>query len=592
MKEQLYRRVQTASGEKKAQLVLKSAGVLNVFTEELESADVAISDGYIVGVGQGYEGEQEIELPGMIICPGFLDGHIHLESSMVVPVEFERAVLPHGTTGVVTDPHEIANVAGTEGIDYILEETGNLLLDVYFMLPSCVPATSLDESGAVLLAQQLEAYYQKDRVLGLAEMMNSYGTVHGDKEILEKFCGAKRHGRLIDGHAPGISGKALNAYVAAGVQSDHECSDAAEAMEKLRRGQWIMIREGTAAKNLEALMPLCREPFYQRCMFVTDDKHPGDLIRNGHMDGIIRQAIKLGARPAAAIKMASLNTAQYFGLRELGAVAPGYRADLTVLSDLENVSVCQVYKDGKLVARDGEVCEKARERQCPEILKQRQQDMEKRYPRVYRSFQMRKVRESDFAVEKNGSLIRAIRLTPGQILTEEREFAWTEHEGYAPGVDVTKDLIKMAVMERHHGTGHVGLGFLSGYGLKAGAVATSVAHDSHNLIVAGVNDPDMALAANTVRKYQGGLAVVRDGEVLGVLPLPVGGLMTQNPVEQTDEELERLKALTRELGIPDDIDPFMTLAFASLPVIPKLRLNTYGLIDVDSQIVVDITYKK
>ncbi len=592
MKEQLYRRVQTASGEKKAQLVLKSAGVLNVFTEELESADVAISDGYIVGVGQGYEGEQEIELPGMIICPGFLDGHIHLESSMVVPVEFERAVLPHGTTGVVTDPHEIANVAGTEGIDYILEETGNLLLDVYFMLPSCVPATSLDESGAVLLAQQLEAYYQKDRVLGLAEMMNSYGTVHGDKEILEKFCGAKRHGRLIDGHAPGISGKALNAYVAAGVQSDHECSDAAEAMEKLRRGQWIMIREGTAAKNLEALMPLCREPFYQRCMFVTDDKHPGDLIRNGHMDGIIRQAIKLGARPAAAIKMASLNTAQYFGLRELGAVAPGYRADLTVLSDLENVSVCQVYKDGKLVARDGEVCEKARERQCPEILKQRHQDMEKRYPRVYRSFQMRKVRESDFAVEKNGSLIRAIRLTPGQILTEEREFAWTEHEGYAPGVDVTKDLIKMAVMERHHGTGHVGLGFLSGYGLKAGAVATSVAHDSHNLIVAGVNDPDMALAANTVRKYQGGLAVVRDGEVLGVLPLPVGGLMTQNPVEQTDEELERLKALTRELGIPDDIDPFMTLAFVSLPVIPKLRLNTYGLIDVDSQIVVDITYKK
>ena len=592
MKEQLYRRVQTASGEKKAQLVLKSAGVLNVFTEELESADVAISDGYIVGVGQGYEGEQEIELPGMIICPGFLDGHIHLESSMVVPVEFERAVLPHGTTGVVTDPHEIANVAGTEGIDYILEETGNLLLDVYFMLPSCVPATSLDESGAVLLAQQLEAYYQKDRVLGLAEMMNSYGTVHGDKEILEKFCGAKRHGRLIDGHAPGISGKALNAYVAAGVQSDHECSDAAEAMEKLRRGQWIMIREGTAAKNLEALMPLCREPFYQRCMFVTDDKHPGDLIRNGHMDGIIRQAIKLGARPAAAIKMASLNTAQYFGLRELGAVAPGYRADLTVLSDLENVSVCQVYKDGKLVARDGEVCEKARERQCPEILKQRQQDMEKHYPRVYRSFQMRKVRESDFAVEKNGSLIRAIRLTPGQILTEEREFAWTEHEGYAPGVDVTKDLIKMAVMERHHGTGHVGLGFLSGYGLKAGAVATSVAHDSHNLIVAGVNDPDMALAANTVRKYQGGLAVVRDGEVLGVLPLPVGGLMTQNPVEQTDEELERLKALTRELGIPDDIDPFMTLAFVSLPVIPKLRLNTYGLIDVDSQIVVDITYKK
>ena len=581
----LKEQIAVASRRKKADLVLKNGRILNVFTEKLEEADVAIRNGYIAGIGT-YEGEQEVDLSGKIICPGFLDGHIHLESSMVSPEEFTRAVVPHGTTGVITDPHEIANVAGAEGIEYMLEATKRLPLKVWFMLPSCVPATGLDESGAVLLADQLQSYYSKDRVLGLAEMMNAYGTVQAEEDILDKLCEAWDQKKVIDGHAPGLTGEALNAYVAAGVGSDHECITAEEAFEKLGRGQWIMIREGTAAKNLKALLPLCKEPYCHRCMFVTDDKHPGDLVKAGHMDGIIRQAVAWGTDPITAIKMATWNTAQYFGLRSRGAVAVGYRADLAVIADLQEIRVCEVYRAGKLVAKDGHMTEARSEDP------QKMEERKKRYPRVYRSFQMRRVREEDFALEKQGEFIRAIRLISHELLTQEAEYAWTQQEGFAPGVNIKQDLIKIAVLERHHGTGHVGVGFLAGYGLQAGAVATSVAHDSHNLIVAGVNDADMTLAANTVRDTQGGLAVVQDGQVLGSMPLPIGGLMTPEPVEKADQALERLKKLARELGIPETIDPFMTLAFVSLPVIPSLRLNTLGLIDVQQQKIVSQTYNK
>lgn len=581
----LKEQIAVASRRKKADLVLKNGRILNVFTEKLEEADVAIRNGYIAGIGT-YEGEQEVDLSGKIICPGFLDGHIHLESSMVSPEEFTRAVVPHGTTGVITDPHEIANVAGAEGIEYMLEATKRLPLKVWFMLPSCVPATGLDESGAVLLADQLQSYYSKDRVLGLAEMMNAYGTVQAEEDILDKLCEAWDQKKVIDGHAPGLTGEALNAYVAAGVGSDHECITAEEAFEKLGRGQWIMIREGTAAKNLKALLPLCKEPYCHRCMFVTDDKHPGDLVKAGHMDGIIRQAVAWGTDPITAIKMATWNTAQYFGLRSRGAVAVGYRADLAVIADLQEIRVCEVYRAGKLVAKDGHMTEARSEDP------QKMEERKKRYPRVYRSFQMRRVREEDFALEKQGEFIRAIRLISHELLTQEAEYAWTQQEGFAPGVNIKQDLIKIAVLERHHGTGHVGVGFLAGYGLQAGAVATSVAHDSHNLIVAGVNDADMTLAANTVRDTRGGLAVVKDGQVLGSMPLPIGGLMTPEPVEKADQALERLKKLARELGIPETIDPFMTLAFVSLPVIPSLRLNTLGLIDVQQQKIVSQTYNK
>lgn len=568
-RDRLRERILVASGAKKAPLVLKGGRILNVFTKELTYGDVAIADGYIAGIGS-YEGEEEIELDGMVVCPSFIDGHIHLESSMISPAAFEAAVLPHGTTAVVTDPHEIANVAGTQGIDYMLKATEDLELDVYFMLPSCVPAASLEESGAVLEADELKPYYSHPRVLGLAEMMNSYGTVRADESILRKLLDAKKEQKLIDGHAPGLSGRELCAYAAAGVQSDHECSDFAEALEKLRCGQWIMVREGTAARNLEALIQICREPYAQRCMFVTDDKHSGDLKQTGHIDGIIRKAIRLGADPVTAILMGSFHPARYFGLSENGAVAPGYRADLVILSDLEQVTVKQVYKAGELVAKDGKVQMRNYNTNCA-------------YDRVFHSFHMAPVREEDFRIDGEGSFQRVICLTVGELLTRLWSVERQEVQGFPTGVNPKMDIVKLAVLERHHHTGHRGIGFLQGYGLKRGAAATSVAHDSHNLIVAGVNDADMAVAAEAVRRAGGGIAVAADGQVLGILPLPIGGLMTDEDAEVVDEKLERLKAIARELGVAQGIDPFMTLAFVSLPVIPKVRLNTCGLVDTEKQ---------
>ena len=569
-------RILAASGVKKAPLVLKGGQVLNIFTRELETADVAIADGYIVGVGS-YEGEEERDVSGMIVCPGFIDGHIHLESSMVSPAEFERAVLPHGTTAVITDPHEIANVAGTEGIDYILDSTENLDLDVYVMLPSCVPAADLEESGAVLEAEDLQPYYSNKRVLGLAEMMNSFGTVRAEKSIVRKLSEAMAERKIIDGHAPGITGKELNAYVTAGVASDHECSAFEEGLEKLKRGQWIMIREGTAAHNLEALSSLCREPYASRCMFVTDDKHPGDLKRIGHIDGIIRKAVSLGADPVTALLMGSCYPAQYFGLKENGAVAPGYKADLVVLSDLHSVAVKQVYKNGKLAAEDGKALHPKESRT-------------KAYDRVFHSFHMNEITRDNFLLECPENHLRVICLTPGELLTRLEVQPCSRHLDYPPGVDPEKDIVKLAVLERHKGTGHKGIGFLKGYGLKRGAVATSVAHDSHNLIVAGVTDRDMAVAAEAVRQAGGGIAVAEEGRLLGLLPLPIGGLMTGETVEAVDEKLEELKALARGLGVGADIDPFMTLSFVSLPVIPEVRLNTCGLVDTVHQKIMNVSF--
>lgn len=618
----LGERILAASRASKASLVLKHARVVNVFTETLEEADVAIEGGFIVGVGS-YDGVEEVDLGGMILCPGFMDGHIHLESSMVSPGDFCRAVLPHGTTAVITDPHEIANVAGTAGIRYMMEATEDLDLDVFFMLPSCVPSTGLDESGAVLDAAALEPFYKSERVLGLAELMNSYGTVKADAGILEKVGAALASGKLVDGHAPFLGGTGLNAYVTAGVTSDHECSDIEEAREKYARGQWIMVREGTAAKNLEALMPLFEAPYYQRSMLVTDDKHPGDLIRYGHIDYIIRSAVKRGADPVRAIKMGSFNTASYFGIKNRGAVAPGYLADLVLLKDLESLEVLRVWKAGKVVAENG-VClaEPVEEKNWDDSIKDR----------VFHSFHMEEIKEEELVMPEladggAGKTLRVIGLMPDQLITTEMLVPYAplasgpadepgeasaagetgtsgvasapdasgkmqpvEAGCLAPGVDIGKDIVKLAVFERHHHTGHVGLGFLGGYGLKKGAVASSIAHDSHNLIIAGTNDADMVLAGNCVRKNRGGLAVVVDGKLIGELPLPIGGLMTGASADEVEKTLEYLKGELRKLGIPETVDPFMTLGFVSLPVIPKLRLNTYGVIDVDSQSVVPAVF--
>lgn len=577
----LREQVAAATGSKKAELVLKNAQIVNVFTQSVETGDIAIEGGYIVGIGN-YEGITEKDLGGAYVCPGFLDGHIHIESSMTSPGEFERAVVPHGTIAVITDPHEIANVAGTAGIRFMMQSAQKLDLDVYFMLPSCVPATDLDESGAELLARDLEPFYADEKVLGLAEMMNAFGVTHGDKGCFEKLVQARSLKKAIDGHAPALSGKELNAYVTAGIRSDHECSDFEEAKEKFARGQWIMIRQGTAAKNLKGLMGMFEDPYYQRCLLVTDDKHPGDLIRIGHIDAIIREAVSMGADPIRAIRMGTLNAAAYFGLHDMGAVAPGYKADLAVFDDLRTLNVKQVYKGGKLVAEDGKMLhQKEKITDWSDEIKER----------VFHSFHRDPITVEELQLKKTtGTHQRVIDMVAHELITRERIEEWKELPGMAPGVDISRDIVKLAAIERHKNTGHVGLGFLGKYGLKRGAVATSIGHDSHNLVIAGVTDEDMVLAGNRVIENGGGLAIALEGKVLADLPLPIGGLMADEPVEVVDEKLEHMKKLSVELGISEDIDAFMTLAFISLPVIPKLRLNTYGVVDVEKHQVVEARF--
>ena len=577
----LREQVAAATGSKKAELVLKNAQIVNVFTQSVETGDIAIEGGYIVGIGN-YEGITEKDLGGAYVCPGFLDGHIHIESSMTSPGEFERAVVPHGTIAVITDPHEIANVAGTAGIRFMMQSAQKLDLDVYFMLPSCVPATDLDESGAELLARDLEPFYADEKVLGLAEMMNAFGVTHGDKGCFEKLVQARSLKKAIDGHAPALSGKELNAYVTAGIRSDHECSDFEEAKEKFARGQWIMIRQGTAAKNLKALMGMFEDPYYQRCLLVTDDKHPGDLIRIGHIDAIIREAVSMGADPIRAIRMGTLNAAAYFGLHDMGAVAPGYKADLAVFDDLRTLNVKQVYKGGKLVAENGKMLhQKEKNTDWSTEIKERVFHSFHRVPITVEELQLK---------ETTGTHQRVIDMVAHELITKERIEEWKELPGVAPGVDISRDIVKLAAIERHKNTGHVGLGFLGKYGLKKGAVATSIGHDSHNLVIAGVTDEDMVLAGNRVIENGGGLAIALEGKVLADLPLPIGGLMADEPVEVVDEKLEHMKKLSVELGISEDIDAFMTLAFISLPVIPKLRLNTYGIVDVEKHQVVEARF--
>ena len=572
--EQIKEMILAARGDLVPDLVLKNARIVNVFTNDIEPGDVAVKDGYIVGIGE-YEGKEEIDIGGKVICPGLIDGHIHIESSMISPSEFAKAIAPHGTAAVIADPHEIANVAGTDGIRFMIEASAGLPVDIFFMLPSCVPATPLDESGAELSAAELEPFYKEDQVAGLAELMNSYGTVRADEEIIRKIQGANSCGKRIDGHAPFLTGKDLNAYITSGVGSDHECSSFEEALEKLKRGQYIMIREGTAARNLEALLPLFDDKYCDRCMLVTDDKHGNDLIDNGHIDYIIRKAVKAGKNPLNAIKMATLNTAAYFGLKNRGAIAPGYIADIIVLSDLDDFTVEKVFKNGRLTVDGGKL---VREIKAPAV------DKEK-YSRVYKSFNLREIKPSDFEIRDEGTRKRVIKVIPGQILTEELIVESSSKEA-----ETDKDIIKLAVIERHKDSGHTGVGFVTGYGLKKGAIASSVAHDSHNLIVAGCSDSDMALAANTVRENGGGLAVVCDGEVLSSLPLPIGGLMCDMDAHEVEDRLSVMKEQARQLGVNEGIDPFMTLAFTALPVIPKLRLLTQGVVDVDTQSYVPVMF--
>ncbi len=552
--------IAAAAGREPADLVLKNATYVNVFSNELCRADIAVAEGLIVGLGS-YSGAEEADMAGKLVLPGFLDAHIHLESALVTPTEFVKAVLPHGTTTVVTDPHEIANVMGTDGIEYMLQATEGLPVDVRFMLPSCVPATPLDESGAVLDYRCLDSFYDHPRVQGLAEMMNFVGVVAGDDQVVEKIVAAQAHHKKIDGHAPDLAGNDLNAYIAAGVYSDHECHDLADAVAKLERGQFIMIREGTAARNLEALMPLLCGKYADRCMFCTDDKHPNDLLEKGHIDYIVKKAIALGADPILAVKVACHNAARYFLLNNRGAIAPGYLADFVVIDSFEGFHIEKVYKRGELLVENGAVKPFA----SPPIDKYLED-------RAHSTFHVGGLTAEDFAEQRPRGVIGMVR---GEITTADA--------GYADHIDVARDVLKLAVVERHKNTRHIGIGFLQGYGLRTGAVATSVSHDSHNIIVAGTSEADCAAAVNRVAEMNGGIVVWDGGKSVAEVPLPIAGIMSDEPLATVNEKLEAAKEMAHALGVSRDIDPFMTLSFMALPVIPSLRLTTRGVFDVISQ---------
>ena len=550
--------------------LIKNGMIVNVFSNSLEKENVLIEDDKIIGVGAYDDSEAEVvfDATGKYICSGFIDGHIHIESTMLTPYEFARAVLPHGTTSVVADPHEIANVCGLKGIDYMLASSENLPLHVYINVPSCVPATPFDESKMEIEAEEIEPYYENPRVLGLAEMMNYPGVIQKDPKVMKKIKDAHNHRKIVDAHGPLLRGKDLDAYISVGILNEHECTNSNEAIEKLKKGQRIMIRQGTAAKDLVSLLPLFEEPYCHRCLLVTDDKHPADILNEGHIDHIIRMAVAHGKSVITAIKMATIQAAESFNLMYVGAVAPGYRADLLVLDDLEKVTISKVYSKGLLVYSDGHLMDIDK----PNVNKELEEA-------VRNSFYNKELVENDFLIEQKADMCRVIKIHPGQLLTDEyvTKIDWKNNNG----ININDDILKLAVIERHGNTGHIGLGFIKGIGLKKGAIASSVSHDSHNLIVIGTNHRDMACVANCVRNMGGGNAVCVDGDIIAKMPLPIAGLMTEVDASRTAIENEQVRKAVYELGTSMDVEPFMMMAFVSLPVIPHLKMTPQGLVDVD-----------
>lgn len=551
--------------------LFKGGTVINVFTDAAEKNNVLVENGKIIGIGKYEEADEIIDISGKYICPGFIDSHIHIESTMLLPAGLAKAAAPHGTTAIVTDPHEIANVCGSSGIRFMMDASKKLPVSVYFMIPSCVPSTRFDESGAVLTANDIEKLYGSPEVLGLAEMMNYPGVLCNDPETLSKIDRTLSRGLIVNGHAPLLTGKDLDKYIAAGITDDHECSNMTEALEKLKKGQRIMIRQGTAARNLSCLIDLFDEPYSRRCILATDDKHPADLISNGHIDGIIRLAVSMGKSIFTGIRMATIQAAEYYGMKGKGAIAPGYDADLVVLDDLESVKICSVYKAGEKTAENG----KCLPFSAPEIPNEIKKS-------VCGSFNIEPPVPDDFHMAHSGThTCRVIGVIKDQLITEEKQLEINFDKNN--GVDTGRDILKIAVIERHLNTGHIGHGFITGIGLKQGAIASSVSHDSHNLIVIGSNDADMAVAAERIRTLGGGMITVLNGEVISEMPLPFAGLMTDLSPSEAAHQNELVRNSVYSLGVPADIEPFMTMAFVSLPVIPHLKLTTFGLVDVDKQ---------
>lgn len=564
--DKLINRIQTAAGKRFADTVIKNGYILDSYNLELFKADVAIVDGVIAGIGE-FDGAEIIDAKGKYVVPSLIDAHVHIESAMVTPTEFAKAVLPHGVTTVVTDPHEIANVCGTEGLSFMLKDSESVPMDIFFMLPSSVPSTSFENAGATLTAKDLEPFYKHDRVLGLAEVMDYPSVAETSDSMMQKLHDAHLNKKKIDGHAAGLDSRALNIYKAAGIDTDHECITADEALERIRRGMYVLIREGSVAKNLKQLLPAVTERNARRFMFCTDDKHMNDLLKEGSVDHNIRLAIGHGMNPLQAIQMATLNAAECYGLKTKGAIAPGHDADFLLLDDLESFSIAHVYRGGKLVAENGstDVSSKTIPSEA-----------------VMNSVHIPELTQDNLRLSVNEGKANVIEIIPNQLVTNKLKIDVERDDSNSFISSSKNDLMKLAVIERHHHTGNIGLGIVKGLQFKRGAIASTVGHDSHNLIIAGTNDLDMIKAAQFIQDMQGGLVVIQDQTVIGQLPLPIAGLLSDKDYRSVDKDLEDLDKALTSIGAPSHFNPFLTLSFLSLPVIPELKLTDLGLFDVNA----------
>ncbi|MGL6107340.1 adenine deaminase [Romboutsia sp.] len=548
----------------KPQLVFKNAKIVNVFSHEIISGDLAVDEGIIVGIGN-YDGEKNIEIDGKFIVPGLIDSHLHIESAMVTPQEFAKAVVPRGTTTIIADPHEIANVCGLEGIEYMLKSSEKLPLDVYFMLPSCVPATNFENSGAILKSQELEKYVNHPRILGLGEMMNYPGVIYKDEEVIKKINMAHENSKIIDGHGPNMKNEELNAYIISGVATEHECSTVDEMIDRIRLGMYVMIREGSAARNLETLIRGVNNFNYQRCLFCTDDRHPKDILSSGHIDNNVRLAIKNGLDPITAIQIATINSSNCYNLKNVGAIALGYKADLLIIDNLKDFNIEEVYKDGELVGKNKEALFKTKELYMPNVLE---------------TVKIGEIKKEDLSIKLKEDIVNVIRLLPHNLITEKvSRKVDTENNEFKYNEKL--DILKLVVVERHKSTGNIGLGLVENFNLKNGAIASTIAHDSHNIIAVGDNDEDILKVIEKVKNIGGGIAIASKNQILDSLSLPIGGIVSDKSIEYVNDKLEKMLDIAyNKLNVSQEIDPFMTLSFLALPVIPQIKLTDKGLFDV------------
>ncbi|MBQ8152022.1 MAG: adenine deaminase [Firmicutes bacterium] len=563
-KEHLKKLISVARGQIKADQVIKNCKVVDVFSGKITEGDIAICDNEIAGVGS-YEGEVEIDAGGKFAAPGFIDSHIHIESSYLSPEELGKLLVPHGGTTIIADPHEIVNVLGIPGLNYMMKAAENTKLDIKYMLPSCVPSTPFENAGAIINAPEMEEPIKRDNILGLGEFMNFPGVIGCDDEVLDNILLAKEEGKLIDGHSPGLNGKDLTAYISAGIRADHECATVEDMQDRIAMGMYVMLREGSACHNLKTMLQGVTPENSRRCVMCSDDRQPKTILAEGHLDNHLRMCIEEGLDPISAIRMATLNAAECFHLDDRGAIAPGYRADIVLLDDLEGFNVRKVWIDGELVAEDGNY--------LPEFEKE---DIST----VIGSVHLKDFSKDKFKMNLDSDTVNTIQIMPGGVVTQKSVDKITVKDGEFVR-NPEQDIVKVAVVERHHETGNVACGFLKGYGIKRGAIALSIAHDSHNIIATGVNDDEMAFAVEALRDQNGGIVLVEDGKIIESMPMPIAGLMSDQSGEWVDKKLTAIheKAYT-ELGVNETVEPVMTLCFMSLAVIPEVKLTDLGLFDV------------